>query len=297
MENLSYIIIFILNFLTLLFAAYYSYKNRKKLDEMHGMMVGMMFGLIAGMIPSTLYVIVTGNFLNGMIIGTFFGLIFGIPFGRLGGHLGVMEGVMAGPMGGIMGAMTGQMVRPFNIEIFMPYMMFIFIITILGIIYTVRCGCAKKDNVKAEHTEFWIYSLIIFIVLIGASIALDFKLNENTQIDIQENNGLKLPTGLQSLDKETTAVIKDGYQEVDLLITANSYVPNIIKAKKGIPLRINLISDINAGCGSDIIFPELGIEKIVPPGETRTITIDTTKEGTYKFRCSMDMLRGKLIIS
>lgn len=115
MKNISYIVIFTLAIEVLLAVAIYAYKRRDAIDEMHGMMIGMTLGMFSGLVTATLFLIPTGNFLNGVIIGSLVGLAFGIPLGRLGGHLGVIEGVMAGPMGGMMGAMLGLMIRPFSV--------------------------------------------------------------------------------------------------------------------------------------------------------------------------------------
>ena len=95
--------------------------------------------------------------------------------------------------------------------------------------------------------------------------------------------------------KET--VINNKVQEVDLKINASGYFPDTIIAKKGIPLKINVHSDNDAGCATDIVFPDFNIEKIIPAGSSDLIEILLSQEGTFNFRCSMDMFRGKLIIT
>ena len=97
------------------------------------------------------------------------------------------------------------------------------------------------------------------------------------------------------ITKETS--IKNDYQEVDLQIKADGYSPDVIIAKKGIPLKINLTSDNDAGCAIDIVFPEFNINRTVPAGSSEVIEIMPEREGTYNYRCSMDMYRGKLIIT
>lgn len=295
---------------------------------MHGMMIGMTMGMLSGLVTATLFLIPTGNFLYGVIIGTIVGLLFGIPFGKLGGHLGIMEGIMAGPMGGMMGAMLGQMVRPFSIEIFIPFFTLIFLITLIGITYAVHCrlnihhGCHEdnhgneggNEGIKNERVKLpmiskkllLIWSLVV-LVLIAASIALPFSLqptkktvnitdllDENTE----ENKTGSLPPFLQELMKEERqeTTLKDNYQEIELRIGASKYSPNVIVAKKGIPLKINLYADENAGCTREIVFPDFNINAIVPAGGRETIEFTPEQEGEFIFRCSMDMVRGKLII-
>ncbi len=313
MENQSYLFLYILYMGVMGVISFYVYRQRKIIDEMHGMMIGMTFGIITGLVTAMLFLIPTGNFLYGVIWGSLVGLLFGIPFGKLGGHLGVMEGVVAGPMGGMMGAMLGQMVRPFDIEIFMPFFTFIFWITMVGITYAVNCRadacCNPKGNTKKNKgkdkvsNKFILLWSLAAIVLLIASFVLPFSIEDKklNTIDLSSKTSgqdLKLPPYLQQLTKEDRkeAAIKGDYQEIDMRISASKYSPNVIIAQKNIPLKINLYADENAGCAREIVFSDFNVDKIVPAGGKETIEINPTKEGEFKFRCSMDMIRGKLLI-
>lgn len=296
----SYLIMFVLLFAVLIAATSYVWKRRKYIDEMHGMMVGMTFGMMAGLMTATLFLIPTGNFLYGCIIGSIVGLAFGMPLGRLGGHLGVMEGVMAGPMGGFMGAMLGQMIRPFNIEIFMPFFTFIFLLTMLGFSYAVHCGVSccsgqKKESKKLSN-GFITWWTMACVVLLGASVVLPFVVAE--AVSPSSSSRANLPAYLQQITKETeaTAVQKDGYQEVNMNIENSLYVPNVLIVKKGIPLRINVHATDTAGCGSEIVVPDFKLRRIIPAGSDGVIELMPGKEGTFKFHCSMDMAKGKIIV-
>jgi len=94
-------------------------------------------------------------------------------------------------------------------------------------------------------------------------------------------------------------VTKEGinYQEAGLQIKADGYSPEVIIAKKGVPLKINVTSDSDAGCATEIVFPEFNITRIVPAGKTDIIEIMPLQEGTFNYRCSMDMYRGKLMVT
>ncbi len=296
MQNQSFLIMFILYMAVMGVVSFYIYRLRKTIDEMHGMMIGMTFGMIGGLVAATLFLIPTGNFLDGVIIGSLVGLLLGIPFGNLGGHLGIMEGAIAGPMGGMMGAMLGQMVRPFNIEIFIPFLSIIFLIIMGGLVYAVNCrasccevdekGIKKKSKIPKEIG--YALGFAVFLLVLG-SFWLSFPLdNESSLINTQNSNNLQVDS------KE--AIVNGNYQEIELQITATRYSPSTIIAKKGIPLRINLNADSNAGCTREILFPDFGIDKIVPAGGKETIEINPTEKGEFKFRCSMDMAKGVLIV-
>jgi len=302
MENQSYIIIYSLYLIVTLAVSLYVYKLRKMIDEMHGMMIGMTFGMLAGLVTATIFLIPTGNFLYGFIIGSIVGLVFGVLFGNLGGHLGIMEGIIAGPMGGMMGAMLGQMIRPFDIDVFIPFFTFIFLITMIGITYAVNCRAScynnehnkKKDKISNDFILIWSFTTIF---LLAISIFLSFSINTTaTQTSAVQNQ--QLPAYLQELMQEDKkeAVVKGSYQEIDLIISASKYSPNVIIAKKNILLRINLYADENAGCAREIVFPDFNINKIVPAGGSEIIEFTPKQEGEFKFRCSMDMIHGRLIV-
>ena len=301
----SYLLMFALALAVLLGNAAYIWTQRKQVDEMHGMMTGMTLGMLAGLFTATLYLIPTGDFLTGVIIGSITGLVFGIPFGRLGGHLGVMEGVVAGPMGGMMGAMLGQMVRPFNIEIFMPFFMAVVLVTLLGLSYAVHCGvsCCKGKQRKQTRlpNQLITAGIVAVIVVLGLSVFLSFPLAQasSTTSITPADQALKLPSSLQAFAQEVRAeaVQKDGFQEAELRITQSRYEPNIIVAKKGIPLRITITADKTAGCARDISFPDFRIQSVVPVDTPVALELMPDKEGEFPFRCSMDMARGKLIVT
>ena len=287
MGNYSYFIIYLLALELLIIVAIYAYKHRHIMDEMHGMMVGMTLGMFSGLVTATLYLIPTGNFLNGVIIGSLVGLAFGISLGKLGGHLGIMEGVMAGPMGGMMGAMLGQMIRPFSIEVFVPFFMFILLVTMIGITYAINCKANlvnKPDEVVDYRLDnkfvmFWTAPVVLLLLV---SFLLPFSVKATVSESLGETKGKQ-------------AISKNGVQEVDLTVDSNKYSPSTIIANKGVPLKINVKTNGDS-CAREIVFPDLGIDKIIDADSSGVIKINNPKPGTYIFRCPMDMVQGKLIV-
>ena len=86
-------------------------------------------------------------------------------------------------------------------------------------------------------------------------------------------------------------------QEINLRAEPVGYNPDYIVVKKGIPLKINVQADANAGCTRSIVFPDFGINKVIPRGGSDVIEFTPTKAGTYQFRCSMNMARGTLVVT
>ncbi len=120
---------------------------------------------------------------------------------------------------------------------------------------------------------------------------------EITQRHNPETNKIPMNISVNAATIIKEAVMKNDYQEAGLRIKADGYTPDVIIAKKGVPLKINITSDSDAGCAVELVFPEFNINKTIPAGKTDVIEIMPSEEGTFNYRCSMDMYRGKLVIT
>jgi len=77
----------------------------------------------------------------------------------------------------------------------------------------------------------------------------------------------------------------------EIVLEDSRFTPNRIDAKVGVPLTIRLV---NRGTERhDLNFPSLhmpdlqGVEAILNPGETRTITLTFDEPGTHTFICTL----------
>jgi hypothetical protein len=292
-DYFSYLIMFALFQAVLVFVSAYSYRHRDKLTQMDGMMIGMVLGMFAGLITATLYLIPTGDFLSGFIVGSLVGMGFGVLLGRLGGHLGLLEGVVAGPMGGMMGAMLGQMIRPFSIEVFVPFLMFIFLVTMSALGYMVFDKSRKvADGVAARLFLSWTAPAII--VLLALSVDLPFS------ISAQEASGgsaiERIAGAATARGDQADNAQKGEIQEIELVAEEAGFSPRTIYAKPDIPVTIKARAMPTAGCVSEILFKDLDVKKIIPLGGATTIELGALKEGVYDFSCPMGMSPGKLIV-
>lgn len=84
-------------------------------------------------------------------------------------------------------------------------------------------------------------------------------------------------------------------QVVEMHITYNGFEPQVIRIKKGIPVKWIIYGDQITGCTNHIIVPSLNISTPVSSGETVVrFTVDAV--GTINFSCWMGMVRGKFIV-
>ena len=264
-------------------AAYFAYKNSKKMSEMNCMMNGMTFGMMASFAIGTLIALPTGDFVLGIIAGTIAGLLFGIPISMAGGHLSRMEGIMASPMGGSMGAMLGVMIRFYNIQLFMQ---FFFVVLVFIMYETTRmnsshCKCAVSGTLKY-------FVIAVSVIAILSTFVLAYGIDN-------KGGGIIFGT-TQPSAAPVPSQQNGGVQEIKIRAETLGYSPNYIVVKKDIPVKINLEASADAGCTRSIVFPDFGVNKVIPRGGSDVIEFTPTKAGTYQFRCVMNMARGTLVV-
>lgn len=86
-----------------------------------------------------------------------------------------------------------------------------------------------------------------------------------------------------------------GLQEATITVRGG-YSPAMVKVQRGTPVRLTFDRQETAGCSEEIVFPDFGIRKFLPPHQQTTVEFTPEHAGTYDFTCGMSMLRGKLIV-
>jgi len=75
----------------------------------------------------------------------------------------------------------------------------------------------------------------------------------------------------------------------------SGYNPDVIKIKAGVPVRWEIDGKQITGCTSDIVVPNLKINKKLNSG-LNVIEFTAPNKGTLNFSCGMGMVRGKFIV-
>lgn len=123
----------------------------------------------------------------------------------------------------------------------------------------------------------------IKLILISALIALSSSL-------------LALQHGQLSGQQTAKAKTVKGVQVATVLVADGKYTPSVIQVKKGVPVAITFKGGKHMGCGSTIEFKTLKQLKSVKEGQSVVFQFTPSKAGEIKFACSMDMIRGKVIV-
>lgn len=81
--------------------------------------------------------------------------------------------------------------------------------------------------------------------------------------------------------------------EETLVIQSTGYTPQNFSVKAGSQVTLHLKNTDGSSCVQAFTIPSLGIQQVVPVGESQTITFSAPKEkGQLAFMCSMGMFRG-----
>jgi plastocyanin domain-containing protein len=79
------------------------------------------------------------------------------------------------------------------------------------------------------------------------------------------------------------------------VVVRGGYTPSDIRARAGQPLKLVLDRQDTSSCSEEIVFPDFGIRKFLPPNQKTTIEITPPRPGTYEFMCGMGMLHGRVV--
>ena len=96
--------------------------------------------------------------------------------------------------------------------------------------------------------------------------------------------------------KPVVAQESRGVQKATVTVQDGKYSPSTIEVKKGKPVQITFKGGKNMGCGATIEFKTLKQTKTVTKGKSVTFSFTPTSVGEIKFACSMDMIRGKVVV-
>lgn len=92
---------------------------------------------------------------------------------------------------------------------------------------------------------------------------------------------------------ETLAAATSGGQTVEIVVSGG-YKPDVIVAKKGVPLRLVFDRRETNPCSDEIVISDFGIRRALPPHQKTEIEILPRRVGEIPFSCGMNMLHGKI---
>jgi Cu+-exporting ATPase len=92
---------------------------------------------------------------------------------------------------------------------------------------------------------------------------------------------------------ETRAATEGGVQTVEIVVSGG-YQPDLIVARKDVPLRLVFDRRETNPCSDEIVISDFGIRRALPPHRKTAIEILPHTAGEIPFTCGMNMLHGKI---
>jgi plastocyanin domain-containing protein len=86
-----------------------------------------------------------------------------------------------------------------------------------------------------------------------------------------------------------------GMQEVTVVVQGG-YSPSEVRVRRGGPVRIVFDRRETSGCTEEVVFPDFGIRRFLPPERKTAVELTPPGTGSYEFACGMGMFRGKVIV-
>lgn len=257
------------------------------------MMAGMVFGGIASLAVGTLYALDSNDFVGASVYGSLAGLAIGVPLGLLGGFMGRSEAMMAAPMGGLMGAMLGVMVRFYDVKLFITFFTAVIAVMLAEMAYFTY----KQANARKPESMELAFAGVIILGLVFASTLISIPVSAQAAKPLLGKIIADDPIAELKQEAVVPAAGDAGVQEVLIKLEPLGYEPASLKLKAGVPTRLKLEADANAGCTRAFTIRKLGVRKIVAAGGSDVVEIPAQRPGRLQFACSMGMAGGTIEFS
>jgi Cu+-exporting ATPase len=92
-----------------------------------------------------------------------------------------------------------------------------------------------------------------------------------------------------------TAELAGDVQRITVTVRGG-YSPDVIRARRGMPLELVFDRQESGDCTSRVVFPELALSASLPAFEQTTVRLDPDRAGEFGFACGMNMIHGTVII-
>jgi len=87
--------------------------------------------------------------------------------------------------------------------------------------------------------------------------------------------------------------------ELQVLAGEHGFTPSSLSLPKGGPgskATVTFVRTSDKTCATEVVFPEVGIEKPLPLGQPVAVDVPTDAARTLTFQCGMAMYKGALVV-
>ncbi|MEH7226189.1 cupredoxin domain-containing protein [Bacillus sp. JJ1566] len=296
--SLFYNFVIIIVIACTLLAVVLTFLLKKRLKDMHGMVLSMSMGMNVGLVVGVLFgSVYQGNLYYSTILSITIGSLAGLACGLSLGLLPIIEGFMSGLMGGMMGAMLGDMITQEQANVLINILLTLTICCLL--LFLVLPSSQGNEN-KIEKRSWFLKPILTFAFIITL-LLFGNQLDKNSKIAKPESS-----TGTSHNNHENhegTTVNKPSEITININSSTFSYTPSKIIVKKNQPVILTLKNN-------DLIEHDIEIKEIpihskseknhsehshgeadlhlyATENSSSMIYFTPLKEGIYKFNCTI----------
>ncbi|MGI5139326.1 heavy metal translocating P-type ATPase [Streptomyces sp. CA-106110] len=95
--------------------------------------------------------------------------------------------------------------------------------------------------------------------------------------------------------KSSQAKLVGGVQEIGITVKGG-YAPDLIRVRRGTPVRLVFDRQEGGDCTSRMVFPDFQLAASLPAFETTAVAFTPDREGRFGFACGMNMVHGTLLV-
>jgi len=130
----------------------------------------------------------------------------------------------------------------------------------------------------------------------GDRVAVQSGLQAGQQVVIAPSSGLEAGISVTS-SNQTGISSQVGKTDQTIVITAAGYSPPTINVPANKAFRVTFIRKDDKACGTEVIFPDLGIHRALPLNQPVVVEIPGQPAGkALNFTCNMNMLKGQAVV-
>jgi P-type Cu+ transporter len=95
--------------------------------------------------------------------------------------------------------------------------------------------------------------------------------------------------------KARAAALVGNVQEVEVTVRGG-YSQALVRVRQGVPLRIIFHRQESGECTSRVVFPDFGVNQILPAFARTPVQLTPAYAGEFGFACGMNMVHGTLVV-
>ncbi|HWC33103.1 MAG TPA: cupredoxin domain-containing protein, partial [Actinomycetota bacterium] len=89
--------------------------------------------------------------------------------------------------------------------------------------------------------------------------------------------------------------IRGGVQEIEVKVKGG-YSPSVVRARRGVPLRIVFDRQEGGECTSEVVFADFQVRRALPAFRRTELQLVPERSGEFGFACGMNMVHGRLVV-